>query len=306
MEETQCTLVCSRGILGSCDVYSPHPQSSCAHDKSYLLHMLKSRENHLDGMSIYVCSELLSFFVKDILPNMAKKFVLVTGDSDMCVPREALTNQDFQTLVNHPLLLQWFAQNTKFQSHPKIVQLPIGLDYHTISQDPRHSWKKPEEGSMPRQQEAILMSLRRTMRPFFARELKIYVNFSLSNDRHGQRRDFLRTVPESLCVKESKFIRRTDNWNQILRCAFVASPFGMGMDCHRTWEALCLGAIPIVKAPHFSAMFSGLPVLVVNRWSDVTENLLRQTIHSFRNKPFDGYNKLNLDYWKHTIRKYKN
>jgi hypothetical protein len=78
------------------------------------------------------------------------------------------------------------------------------------------------------------------------------------------------------------------------------------LDCHRTWEALCLGAIPIVKAPHFSAMFSGLPVLVVNRWSDVTENLLRQTIHSFRNKPFDGYNKLNLDYWKQEIRKYKN
>ena len=299
-------MVCSRGILGACDIRSAHPQSSCATDKSYLVRLVDMKTLVFDGMSIYVCSDLLSFFVKDILPKMAKRFVLVTGDSDMCVPREALASQEFERLVNHPLLLKWFAQNTKFQNHPKVVQLPIGLDYHTIHHDPRHPWKKPQEGSSPGQQEAILMSLRRTMRPFFAREMKVYVNFSLSNDRHGQRRDFLRTVPASLLVKDSQFIRRTDNWNQILRCAFVASPFGQGMDCHRTWEALCLGAIPIVKAPHFSAMFSGLPVLIVNSWSDVTENLLRQTVARFRTTTFSGYNKLELDYWKQEIRIYQN
>jgi hypothetical protein len=30
--------------------------------------------------------------------------------------------------------------------------------------------------------------------------------------------------------------------------AFVASPYGGGPDCHRTWEALILGCIPIVKS----------------------------------------------------------
>ena len=29
--------------------------------------------------------------------------------------------------------------------------------------------------------------------------------------------------------------------------AFVASPSGNGLDCHRTWEALLLRSIPIVK-----------------------------------------------------------
>ena len=254
-----------------------------------------------NGMSIYVCSELLSFFVNDILPRLTHSFVLVTGDSDLSVPREALSCEECNKLLSSPLLLRWFAQNTSCQLvtivGEKLVQLPIGLDYHTIARDPHHPWKRLEEGSTPPQQEGILLSLRHSARPFFAREMKIYVNFSLSNDRFGQRRDFLRTVPSFLCAKERTFVRRTDNWKQITHYAFVASPFGNGMDCHRTWEALCLGAIPIVKAPCFRSLFEGLPVLVVNQWSDVTASLLRETVETFRSaSPFPGLEKLELDY----------
>ena len=84
--------------------------------------------------------------------------------------------------------------------------------------------------------------------------------------------------------------------------SFVLSPFGIGMDCHRTWEALCLGAIPILKAPHFTKMFEDLPVLIVNEWSDITESLLNNTIRDFKNKNFN-YNKLTLQYWINRIKK---
>ena len=39
--------------------------------------------------------------------------------------------------------------------------------------------------------------------------------------------------------------------NELLRIytnyAFIVSPHRNGLDCHRTWEALVLGCIPIVK-----------------------------------------------------------
>ena len=50
---------------------------------------------------------------------------------------------------------------------------------------------------------------------------------------------------------------------------FVLSPRGNGLDCHRTWEALYCGAIPVVSAGTLSpALASRLPIMVVDSWSD--------------------------------------
>ena len=82
---------------------------------------------------------------------------------------------------------------------------------------------------------------------------------------------------------------------------FVLSPFGNGMDCHRTWEALCLGCIPILKAPNFRIMFENLPVLIVDNWSEVNNELLLKTIDEFKQRTFN-YEKLSLKYWINKIK----
>lgn len=51
--------------------------------------------------------------------------------------------------------------------------------------------------------------------------------------------------------------------------AFVLSPPGNGVDCHRTWEAIYLGAIPIVLKKCWPFSHIDLPVLVVDDWSDI-------------------------------------
>jgi len=49
---------------------------------------------------------------------------------------------------------------------------------------------------------------------------------------------------------------------------FVPSPAGNGIDCHRTWEALYLGAVPVVlRSEYFGE--SNWPVLVVDSWSEL-------------------------------------
>jgi hypothetical protein len=55
---------------------------------------------------------------------------------------------------------------------------------------------------------------------------------------------------------------------------FVLSPPGHGLDCFRTWEALALGCIPIVLNTQVKAVYDGVPVLIVNKWEDVTDALL--------------------------------
>jgi hypothetical protein len=296
--EQLCYFVNSRGILKSCTYHSPHPISSCNNDYKYLILMLKRM---FDGMSIYVCSDLLHFFVNKILPKINKKFVLVTGDSDLCVPKEVLSKVEMNKLINSPFLIKWFAQNTKLHYEDKIYQLPIGLDYHTISGNPNHHWKLDGESHLPKDQELTLINIKNNSKPFYERIHKIYVNFTVGIDRFNDRNEALTNVPENLTVKNLNFTKRTENWKMMTNYAFILSPFGNGMDCHRTWESLCLGSIPIVKAVHFKKMFEDLPVLIVNDWKDLTEELLTYTIEDFRTKKFN-IKKLKLDYWVDKIK----
>ena len=74
------------------------------------------------------------------------------------------------------------------------------------------------------------------------------------------------------------------------------TPHGNGLDCHRTWEALCTGSIPIVKTSAIDSLFTDLPVLIVKDWSDVNMELLTKTIKEFKTKKFN-YDKLLLKYW---------
>ena len=57
--------------------------------------------------------------------------------------------------------------------------------------------------------------------------------------------------------------------NLVLRSKFVISPPGNGPDCHRTWEALYLGATPIVISESWPFNHLALPVLIINSWDEL-------------------------------------
>ena len=78
--------------------------------------------------------------------------------------------------------------------------------------------------------------------------------------------------------------------------SFVVSPFGHGFDCIRTFEALCLGCIVIMKSSFLDIIYEDLPVLIINDWSDINAKLLEDALISFKNKKFN-YDKLKMDYW---------
>ena len=108
-------------------------------------------------------------------------------------------------------------------------------------------------------------------------------------------------LKKELVHYEPKPTSRLESHQAQTKFAFVISPFGKGYDCHRTWEALMLGCIPIVRHSGLDPLFNGLPVLLINDWSDVTEELLNHTIQSFRMREFQ-YDKLKLQYWVQKFR----
>lgn len=64
----------------------------------------------------------------------------------------------------------------------------------------------------------------------------------------------------------------------VLRSRFVLSPPGNGPDCHRTWEALYLGATPIIHRQSWPFQGQDLPVLVVDSWREIEQGLATDSI----------------------------
>lgn len=294
-----CSLIHSKGFFFVCDHHALKPSSSCPAVDPILMESTFYR-----GDSIYICNSALPDFIQNYLPTLTTPFVLVSGDSDVTIP-DSLSPEELQTLLSSPLLLKWFCQNCVAR-HPKIEPLPIGLDYHTLKPGEVHPWGV---GLSPMQQEAQLIQLQGSIKalPFWKRKLACYSNFHhtvFGIGNRGDRKQVVAEVPKDLVFYEPGFTDRLTSWNHQMDYAFVLSPQGGGLDCHRTWEALVLGCIPIVKSSGLDPLYEGLPVLIVSSWKDVTREKLIQTVFYFRKRAFQ-YEKLNLSYWTQKINAYK-
>ena len=66
----------------------------------------------------------------------------------------------------------------------------------------------------------------------------------------------------------SKFNSPKTYRENLLKTRFVISPPGNGADCHRTWEAIYSGAIPVVLSDYWPFKNLDLPVIVVDSWEE--------------------------------------
>jgi hypothetical protein len=300
MEEKNI-FVSSRGILKSCDYYSYTPVSSVKHLINYPnLETIKQIKNP----SIYICTSALIIFMNEVLPLINFPFILVSGDCDETIPQEIVNQNEFNNLLNNTQLIHWFCQNMTVK-HPKITQMPIGLDYHTLTVNPL--WGPL---SSCQEQEKNLMFLNKKSVPFWNRTVHCYANFHFTmNTKLGyDRKDAFQNINKDLIYYENTPVTRLTTWNRQLKFAFVICPHGGGLDCHRNWEALCLGCIPIVKTSAIDSLYKDLPVLIVDDWQNITIDLLNNTMIKFKtmfqNNEFN-MGKIKLKYWITLINSYK-
>ena len=278
MEHT-CFFVSSRGLLRSCDIHNKLPHNSSS--------ILDSNYKHIKKNDIvYVCNAALRNFFDNIFPDVKEPFVLVSGDCDI---------DPYLVHVEDTRILHWFCQNLLI-THPKMTHMPIGLDYHTMKPNEIHPWGT---GCLPIDQEKLLLEYKIQAKPIEKRYFGCYANFHHANwgigDR-GDRKEVVATVPKKLVYYEPQFTTRDLAWKHESQFIFVLSPRGNGVDCYRTWEALILGCIPVVKSSGLDPVYDDLPVCIVKEWSDLNEKFLEDYIRSIQHKRFN-YDKLTLKYW---------
>jgi hypothetical protein len=258
---------------------------------------------------LHVCPQALPSFVNKVLPFIEVPFKLLTNNSDCTLPDDYKSESDI--ILNNPMLTTWFSQNC-IGTHPKLVRIPIGLDYHSMRPNPgerkRMAWESKnnhEWGTKkhPTEQELDLITLKNSSKPYIEREIKAYANFQFTIwTRYGKidRKDAIEKISKDLVFYQPYKATRDVCWKNMVRCAFVVSPQGNGLDCHRTWEALALGCIPIVKTSGLDPLFDDLPVWIVEDWSEVTKENMHSKLFEFSVRDFN-YEKLTLAYWRNIL-----
>lgn len=237
-------------------------------------------QSHLDMFARGFQDKMIVFCKTDYLASLFEqlskfkgRIILISGQSDYEIDARV-----FQT--RPPCVVKWFAQNANYQ-HPDLIPIPIGLESHDTGSYTDWDFLKVAEFNT---------KTNLTHKNKYC----VYCNF---RSTHPSRKETLNTLVRNNVACSSTPKSYADYWKEAAKYAFVASPRGNGIDCHRTWETLMMGSIPIVEK-HFMYDAFDLPILQVSNWSDIGD--LEQLANQFNGRSMYA---LEFPYWKEKILK---
>ena len=213
----------------------------------------------------------------NVLKDMGE-CVLITSFSDASVTRE-----DADKLPSN--VKRWFSTNVMTDS-PRVEAIPIGFVYNY-------------------ERTQIIL---RMLDGFRQNVNLMYVNFERNiprqiNPREGLYEKFGKK-PWVTCKGGAAAIHASPEefYEDLLAHKYVLSPPGCGPDCHRHWESMAFGAIPIVLRSKATELLEDMPCLLVDNFMEVGEDLLNAKYEELKQR-FGGQSliKLEMDYWAERI-----
>jgi len=99
-------------------------------------------------------------------------------------------------------------------------------------------------------------------------------------------------------------LSHSDYFDTLPDYKFVISPEGNGIDCHRHYEALIAGCIPIIEHNDMiKEKYNGCPILYTTDYSEITEEYLLEKYEEMLDKTYD-FSKLFLSYYDKSTQEY--
>lgn len=205
--------------------------------------------------TFFLKPEFLKFFIREVDPLIREEYVLFTHMSDETSGE--YNKYQYKYMYKHilrclPRLLKWYGCN--MSPTKKTEGVPLGLENVDM-------WKRTNY--------LQLMRARHTKKK---KLLYFYFNARTNLKARGM-------ANKSLSINGFSQQKRHDNWSayieELAQYKFCASPQGNGVDTHRMWECLYLGVIPVVvRNPILQRWFSGLPILWIDSFQQVTPTYL--------------------------------
>lgn len=252
-------------------------------DNEYYQHLMMDNNDHFDlndGDKVFIGE-------RSVHPNIYRKIinscVRKNIKLDFIIQDEPYVNPNLIKLLL-PYSKGLFLMNNIFNNikHPLIHLIPIGLSWRSTI-DFRIDCKLEEC-----EKEILCLMLfkphhDRDKLVNYYRDKKFVTNYveyppkdafetALTNDINGEKavQAPVYAGGNEICVQ--KF------YMYVKKSKYVLDPPGCGIATHRFWESLYFKSIPIVKRTNtpMDQIYDFYPCLIVNEWSDVTEELLNK------------------------------
>jgi hypothetical protein len=236
------------------------------------------------GDIVFVKSDMLSGFFPSQFKTIPNPIVLITHNSDFQTPER------YESYLSDGKIPHWFASNPSVRQHDKLTPIPIGLA--------NARWP---HGNI----DEFTYAFKHHRKSWSNRTTLLYVNFDTSTNRN-QREKALKQVlnfDKHNLQRIETSIELKSYLEQIGNGKFVLSPPGNGLDCHRTWEAQLMGAIPIVVSTTLDPLFSNGAAVIINDLSVLTQDYLLSMNFSSRDDSFSDV--LTARYWRKLLMKYR-
>jgi len=237
-----------------------------------------------------------------LLDSGKRRMVLVVHNGDQSL------EDSHAIFLDHPRLTAYFTQNCAVGGalpHRKVVCIPIGLEPRQFSM---HGWR-PETlmGSMLAglQGRSPLENLENqngrfafaawSVGTYRAEREPLLAQIEVGGAYHaGHVEDEPaplpnpdKPLPSNAPPGPFSFVTiggggQLEHYHRhMLRHSMVLAPRGNGLDTLRCWEALYLGRAIATKNSTMDPLFRDLPVLIVNEWSELSEELVRSKVREF-------------------------
>lgn len=260
------------GIAARCDwvVLSDWKPPHCA-----LRQVRKTDAPEHIFLSMRQAFRVLPWFVEEVLPRLTRPFILISGSEDLTLPRQtdqrwrpfdAAETAAIATILDHPLVRHWVAENLDQTAHPKLAPLPVGM---VFSDEP----KIRDRIDVP------------TVTPLKDRSLTV---LSAHRERPGPQWEPRRVVTalaggawSDFCVHLEDEVTEAEFLAHTQRHAFILCVEGGGLDpAPKAWQALLQGTIPIVRRSPLEHAYRHLPIAWVDDWTP--DAVSPERLHAWR------------------------
>ena len=265
--------------------------------ENFLEHNINIQEYITGNRFIDICEKLQITFCKtDYLNDYTetKQPVFVTHNSDYHIENNRYSQRPKG-------LNKWFTVNKDYEDDI-IIPIPIGLESVYLRVNATSHLGKYSSyvvGAINK-----IKYIDNLAKQKIDHDKLIYLNIN-PRTYPSERQHVLNLFQEEGWVTNKKSVSWQEYYKDIASHKFVFSPRGNGIDCHRTWEALYLRTIPIVRESLHMNEFKDLPILFIKNWEDISYNYLSTKYEEMSSKLYD-LSKMKISYWQERMRREKN
>lgn len=245
-----------------------------------------------DGKNIFFCKTDFLGSAFSQIEKIKNNIILITGNSDYQVNDNIIKRAPKN--IKH-----WFAQNANSDN---IFGIPMGLENSIECKISNHGYVWPHA-----QPKHDYISTLCPQEP----SGYIYANFSISTNSPIRKKvcdlcESIEYITTDICSDYKEINKKSfaNYIKSILEHKMVVCPEGNGVDCHRVWETLLVGRIPIVKKSTAMNHFSELPILYVQDWEQLKDKkYIFSEYHRVKN---NNKQKLQFKYWESLVLSLRN